>query len=126
MRHHCIGGLLLAAALTFPLFASAGPTATNDKAAEKAARKRAQRAERARLARIDLAARAVALAEKREIGKARSFRRTKLQGDEVAARVARLESLTWQTDLDAAYAAARKANKPILWIHALGSLTGHL
>lgn len=55
-----------------------------------------------------------------------SFIRTRINGEELADRAAKLGKLTWHADLSEAYAAARKANKPILWFHALGSLEGDL
>lgn len=111
-------GLLLAAlsfAFTVPAFAGPGK---KDRAQ--------QRAERAAQQRIKLALRAVQNADRQELAKARSYRKVKLSGEQVTERVAKLQKLDWQADLDAAYATAKKTGKPILWIHALGTIDGFL
>lgn len=54
------------------------------------------------------------------------FIRKRVSGDDLAARAAKLSTLTWHSELEAAYAAAKRERKPILWFHALGSLEGDL
>ena len=56
---------------------------------------------------------------------ARSFQRSVTDGRAVKKGVARLRSLVWHKKLKSAYASARRHNKPVLWIQALGSLTGY-
>ena len=56
---------------------------------------------------------------------ARSFQRSVTGGRTVKKNVSRLRSLVWHKKLKSAYASARRHNKPLLWIQALGSLTGY-
>ena len=91
------------------------------------ARKRKQARQMTLEQRLALAEKAVARAEALELRKARSFtHKHRADGDLVAQRVKQLEQLPWQSDLEQAYALAKKADKPVLWIHALGTVDGHL
>ena len=55
---------------------------------------------------------------------ASSVRKLRVDGDTVAASVKRLKTLHWYKTLSGALSAGRKQNKPVLWIQALGKLTG--
>ncbi len=57
---------------------------------------------------------------------ARAFQNLVLDGKQVASGVKKLrKELKWHTNLGTAAAQARKENKPILWIQALGKLSGY-
>lgn len=46
---------------------------------------------------------------------------------QVRKRVRKLhKELDWHRSLDKALAAAKKSGKPVVWIHALGKLTGYV
>ena len=56
---------------------------------------------------------------------ARAFHNLKVSKRLVQRRVKKLiKELNWHKSLPNALAAAEKSGKPIVWIHALGSLTG--
>lgn len=58
---------------------------------------------------------------------AHDFRRLHLPGEEVARNVERLTSeLHWYRSLSSALAAGRSADKPVVWIQALGDIDGFL
>ncbi len=58
---------------------------------------------------------------------ARSFRRLRVPGEEVAKNVKRLtKELHWYRTLGGALASGRSKGKPILWVQALGDLKGFL
>ena len=58
---------------------------------------------------------------------ARQFQQLKLSNVQVKKRVRKLhKELTWHKRLDKAVAAAKVSGKPIVWIHALGKLTGYV
>ena len=58
---------------------------------------------------------------------ARSFRRLKVPGTEVAENVRKLtKELHWHKTLASALAAGRTKGKPVLWIQALGDIDGFL
>ncbi len=58
---------------------------------------------------------------------ARQFQQVKVNKSQVHQQVSKLKSeLTWHKRLDDAVRAAQKSGKPILWIHALGDLTGYV
>jgi hypothetical protein len=56
---------------------------------------------------------------------AESFRRLKLPGSEVRRAVKKTTRLEWKKTLKSAQVAAVKTGKPIVWIHALGTLNGY-
>ncbi len=57
---------------------------------------------------------------------ARDFQRLRVPGREVSRAVRSLVAdLNWKKTLGAAQRAAKKTGKPIVWIQALGSLTGY-
>lgn len=58
---------------------------------------------------------------------ARRYRKLRLPGEQLQRNVTKLTGeLRWHETLAAAQAVARKQNKPILWIQALGDLSGVL
>ena len=57
---------------------------------------------------------------------ARTFQQLRLQGKELSRAIAKLiYKLKWHKSLNSAQKAAVKLGKPILWIQALGKLTGY-
>jgi hypothetical protein len=58
---------------------------------------------------------------------AQEFRNLKIDKALVHQRVRKLtKELTWHKKLDAALAASQQSGKPVLWIQALGKLTGYV
>ena len=98
--------------LLAPLSVSAGDDgATVDRAARKA-RRQAEREARQR--------------EREPLKQAKAFRKLELS-EGLDERVERLTTeLTWHESLEAAQVEAKKENKPILWVQALGELRGML
>lgn len=77
----------------------------------------------------ELAAREARRAQKERTRNASAFAGGKVQieGDDLTGNIERVTSeLTWHDDLDEARQAAIEANKPILYIQALGDLSGLL
>lgn len=67
------------------------------------------------------------LKELRVEREARGFRRLQVEGDEVRPATEKLaKELTWHDSLQSAQRVARRTGKPIVWVHALGELTGVL
>lgn len=61
------------------------------------------------------------------VRKARGFRRLKVDGAEVRPAMEKLATeLDWHDSLQSAQRVAKRTGKPIVWIHALGDLTGVL
>ncbi|MHC5066737.1 MAG: hypothetical protein ACYTG5_22505 [Planctomycetota bacterium] len=57
---------------------------------------------------------------------ARAFQNLVLDGKQVSAGIKKLrKELKWHSNLGTAAAQARKENKPIIWIQALGKLGGY-
>ncbi len=66
-------------------------------------------------------------AERQVFNQARSYRRLRVPGDQVRPAVERLaQELDWHDSLESAQRVAKNTGKPIVWIHALGNLTGVL
>ncbi len=58
---------------------------------------------------------------------AQRFRELKVSKLVVKKRVRKLtKELVWHTKLDRALAASKRSGKPLVWIHALGKLTGYV
>ena len=58
---------------------------------------------------------------------ARRFRELKVSKFVVNKRVRKLtKKLVWHTKLDRALAASKRSGKPLVWIQALGRLTGYV
>ena len=58
---------------------------------------------------------------------ARTFRKLKVSGEQVEKNVAKLtDELKWFKTLGGALKAGTEKKKPVLWIQALGDLTGYL
>ena len=73
------------------------------------------------------AERAKKMAAMKLLRKARGYRRLKVDGQEVRLAVEKLtQELNWHSSLSSAQREAKRTGKPILWIHALGELTGVL
>lgn len=73
-----------------------------------------------------IAAREARRAHMAKIHAASRYRRHRMEGAAVEKAVRRLASeLRWHDSLDAALAAARASAKPVLWVQALGELTGY-
>ncbi len=67
------------------------------------------------------------MAERQVFNQARSYRRLRVPGDQVRPAVERLaQELDWHDSLESAQRVAKNTGKPIVWIHALGNLTGVL
>ena len=56
---------------------------------------------------------------------ARGFRAMRIPGRKVSSAVRKLAKLKWHSSLNRVSQAARRANKPILWMQVLGDLTGY-
>jgi hypothetical protein len=100
-------------ALAGSAFAGPGKDRTPEQAAERAAK---------------IERRRVKQAQKAESRAAKAFTHGyQLAPEELAERVETLQrELAWHVDLEEARQAAIEANKPILWIQALGDLSGLL
>jgi len=58
---------------------------------------------------------------------AKEFQKLKVDRRLVNKRYRKLtKELTWHKKLDDALGAARQSGKPVVWIHALGKLTGYV
>jgi hypothetical protein len=67
------------------------------------------------------------LAERRVTHQARKYRRLQTPGNEVRPAVEKLaQELDWHDSLQSAQRVAKRTGKPIVWIQALGDLTGVL
>jgi len=117
-RSHLLVCLVLA--LASSALAGPGDTPQPDRQAKQAERA-AQKAERAERRRIKQAQKAVKQ-------QARSFTKAyQLPAEELKLQIETLQTeLVWHDDLEEARQAAIQANKPILWVQALGDLSGLL
>ena len=73
------------------------------------------------------AARKKKMAERQVMQQARAYRRLKTPGKQVRPAVEKLaQELDWHDSLQSAQRVSQSTGKPIVWIHALGDLTGVL
>ena len=71
--------------------------------------------------------RQLAQVDKQASRSAHGFRHAEIPGERVAENVAKLTSrLRWHGSLGSALRSGRQQDKPIVWIQALGDLTGYL
>ena len=86
-----------------------------------------RRAQRAAQRQRHLEARKKRQKQQQVVREARGFRRLKLAGEEVRPAMTKLATeLDWHDSLQSAQRVAKRTGKPIVWIHALGDLTGVL
>ena len=86
-----------------------------------------RRAQRAAQRQRHLEARKKRQKQQQVVRKARGFRRLKVDGAEVRPAMEKLATeLDWHDSLQSAQRVAKRTGKPIVWIHALGDLTGVL
>jgi hypothetical protein len=111
---------LLAAAFATPAFAAPDTVPSSDKQTRRAEKKAKRAAKKAK--------RALEQAAKAKAKKVREFTKTyQVPAEELAKNVSKLQSaLPWHDNLEEAKRAATQSNKPILWIQALGDLSGLL
>lgn len=112
------------------LFAALAAPATAGPDREARARRNAERAvARTATGALKTAQRAAKALEKARRNAVRQFAGGKFQveGDDLNQNIERVtEALTWHDELDEARRAAVEANKPILYVQALGDLSGLL
>jgi hypothetical protein len=112
---------LLSATLAVPALAAPDSPANPDRDARRA-QKLAKKAERAKTRAKKKAARA-----RSKSAKEATTSKHQVSAEELGKRVAKLQdALAWHSDLEEARQAAVLSNKPILWIQALGDLSGLL
>ncbi len=63
--------------------------------------------------------------ESEEAKKAREFQKLRISGVKVNRLVRKVRKLKWHSSLYKAKQAAKRQNKPILWIQALGNLNSY-
>ena len=120
LRSQALACFLLSATLAVPALAAPDSPANSDRETRRA-QKLAKKAERTKM-------RAIKKAERARSKKAKEFtKKLQVPAEELAKRVAKVQdSLAWHSDLDEAREAAIQSNKPILWVQALGDLSGLL
>jgi hypothetical protein len=107
------------------LFALAVPPALTAQSFETRPDSRAEARAEARAQFLE--ARKERLAQRQVLRKAAGFRRLQVDGEQVRPATEKLaKELKWHDSLRSAQRAAKATGKPIVWIHALGDLTGVL
>lgn len=136
VRHGCLA-LVFALTATALAPCQAATTRTREQQTAASSQQMSQRERQAfrkqqNAARAEQRTRRMAEARRRraaqdEIRSAHEFRRLQLPGDELRPRVEKLVGqLDWQDSLGQAQKVAQSSGKPIVWIHALGDLSGVL